>query len=315
MPGTRGLCRTVNSVGRVTKSWRTVPATSLGRWVGREKPRPRPGTQFAHQGVRGVPMASPSSEETTKTEDFYRDGVRVMARADVRFLVGGAYALLDYTGIRRQTKDFDVFLLPDDVPRALVALSEAGYRTEVTDSRWLAKAFPADGSGFIDLLFGLANGLGQVDEEWFANAVPGRALDVELALCPPEEMIWSKSFVVERHRYDGADIAHLLRACAPHMDWDRMLRRFGDAWRLLLANLVMFGFIFPSDRVLIPASVLQGLLARLESEMVSAAPTLRLCQGTLLSTEQYVMAVEQWGYSDARALGRMLPGAEIVETK
>ncbi len=260
-------------------------------------------------------MESPSSEDTAKTEEFYRNGVRVIARADVPFLVGGAYALLDYTGIRRQTKDFDVFVLPDDVPRALVALSDAGYRTEVTDPRWLAKAFPPNGDGFIDLLFGLANGLGQVNEEWFTNAVPGRALDMDLSLCPPEEMIWWKYFVGERPRYDGADIAHLLRACAPRMDWDRMQRLFGDAWRLLLVHLVMFGFIFPSDRDLIPASVLQGLMARLESEIGSAAPTLRLCQGTLLSTEQYVTAVEQWGYSDARVLGRMLPAAEIVETK
>lgn len=260
-------------------------------------------------------MANASSEISAKTEEFYRNGVRVITSADVPFLVGGAYALLDYTGIKRQTKDFDVFVLPDDVPRALVALSDAGYRTEVTDARWLAKAFPPDGEGFIDLLFGLANGLGKVDGEWFANATPGHVLGMELPLCPPEEMIWSKSFVVERHRYDGADIAHLFRACASRIDWDRMIRRYGQAWRLLLGHLVVFGFIYPSDRDLIPASVMRALMARLETEIGSTAPTMRLCQGTLLSTEQYVTAVEQWGYGDARALGRMLEETTIVEIK
>jgi hypothetical protein len=260
-------------------------------------------------------MANASSDVSEKTEEFYRSGVRVIARADVPFLVGGAYALHDYTGIKRQTKDFDVFMLPDDVPRALVALSDAGCRTEVTDPRWLAKAFPREGEGFIDLLYGLANGLGKVDTSWFANAIPGHVLGMDMPLCPPEEMIWSKSFVSERHRYDGADIAHVLRSCASRIDWERLVLRFGQAWRVLLGHLVLFGFIYPSDRDLIPARVLRILMARLESEMGSAAPTLRLCQGTLLSTEQYVMAVEQWGYKDARALGQILAGSEVVEIK
>jgi hypothetical protein len=29
--------------------------------------------------------------------------------------------------------------------------------------------------------------------------------DVPVIFCPPEEMIWSKAFVMERERYDGAD--------------------------------------------------------------------------------------------------------------
>ena len=42
-------------------------------------------------------------------------------------------------------------------------------------------------------------------------------------LAPPEEMIWSKAFVCERERYDGADVNHLLRACGRQMDWQRLL--------------------------------------------------------------------------------------------
>ena len=240
--------------------------------------------------------------------EFYRSGARAMAAAEVPFLVGGSHALLDYTGIERHTKDFDMFVLPDDVPRALVALSDAGYRTEVTDSRWLAKAFPRDGESFIDLVFGLANGLATVDAEWFANARIGGVLGMRLPLCPPEEMIWSKSYVAERHRFDGADIAHLLRACAAGMDWGRLVLRFADAWRVLLGHLVMFGFIYPSDRDLVPATVVRELVARLETELSRPAPGARVCQGTLLSVEQYVTAVQQWGYEDARAFGRLLAG-------
>lgn len=254
-------------------------------------------------------MLKASCHVSEETAEFYRSGARSLAAGGVRFLVGGAYALLDYTGIERHTKDFDVFVLPADVQRALDVLAAAGYRVELTDERWLAKAFPREGESFIDLVFGLANGLASVDEEWFTHSALGEVLGIPLPLCPPEEMIWSKSFVVERHRYDGADIAHLLRSCSTRMDWARMVRRFDTAWRVLLGHLIMFGFIFPCDRDLIPAAVMQQLMARLQLEIDGVAPPTRICQGTLLSTEQYATAIERWGYQDARSLASLVAGA------
>ena len=41
------------------------------------------------------------------------------------FLVGGAYAFERYTGIGRHTKDFDLFIHPRDVDRALETLRAA----------------------------------------------------------------------------------------------------------------------------------------------------------------------------------------------
>jgi len=52
-----------------------------------------------------------------------------------------------------------------------------------------------------------------------------------VGLTPVEEMLWSKAFVMERHRYDGADIAHLIRARGEHFDWNRLLQRFGPTGR------------------------------------------------------------------------------------
>jgi hypothetical protein len=45
-------------------------------------------------------------------------------------------------------------------------------------------------------------------------------------------MIWSKAFVMERERFDGADVAHLLRSMGPRLDWDRILRRFDRYWEV-----------------------------------------------------------------------------------
>ena len=47
-------------------------------------------------------------------------------------------------------------------------------------------------------------------------------LGVIVRLSPAEEMIWSKAFIMERERYDGADISHLIRACQGRLDWQRV---------------------------------------------------------------------------------------------
>jgi hypothetical protein len=123
-------------------------------------------------------------------------------------------------------------------------------------------------------------------------------------LCPAEETIWSKAFVMERERYDGADVAHLLRACGEHLDWRRLLHRFGAHWRVLLSHLILFGFIYPAERTRIPTWVMQELLDRVRHELRSHPPTARVCQGTLLSRAEYLIDIEQWGYEDARLLPR-----------
>jgi hypothetical protein len=230
--------------------------------------------------------------------EFYCHTVSVFEQARVPFLIGGAYAFARYTGIERHTKDFDIFVKPEHYSRALAALGKAGYATENTFPHWLGKAF--HGEYFVDLIFSSGNAVARVDDEWFAHATPEHVLDVPVLLCPAEEMIWSKSFVQERERFDGGDVAHLLLAQADCLDWQRLLRRFGENWRVLLSHLVLFGFIYPSQRDRVPGWVLQDLLRRLESAMSAPAPSEHLCRGTLLSRQQYLVDVERWGYQDAR---------------
>ena len=95
-------------------------------------------------------------------------------------------------------------------------------------------------------------------------------LDVPVRLVPAEEMIWQKAFVMERERFDGADIAHLLRARAGFLDWKRLLRRFeGPHGRVLLVHLILFGFIYPDEKASIPDAVVRELLGRLDLARVS----------------------------------------------
>jgi hypothetical protein len=49
---------------------------------------------------------------------------------------------------------------------------------------------------------------------------------------------------------------HILESCAEKLDWSHLLRRFGPDWRVLLSNLVLFGYIYPSERRRIPGAVM-----------------------------------------------------------
>jgi hypothetical protein len=216
----------------------------------------------------------------------------------VPHLVGGAYAFQRYTGISRDTKDLDVFVRPADCQRSLDTFAAAGYRTELTFPHWLGKVLAGD--EMVDVIFSSGNGVARVDDLWFEHAVEAEVLGVPVRLCPPEEMIWSKAFIMERERFDGADVAHLLRAFGAALDWPRLLRRFGPHWRVLLAHLVLFDFIYPGERGQVPAEVRRMLIRRLEAEAAAVAGEHRVCRGTLLSRAQYLVDVEAWGYADAR---------------
>jgi hypothetical protein len=260
--------------------------------------------------------ATPATQNllSEETKEFYRRALRALDEGGAPVLVGGAYAYARYTGIERHTKDFDVFVRPRDFDRALEALARQGWQTERTFEHWLGKAYQGD--DFVDVIFSSGNGVARVDDLWFEHAQPGEVLGMPVRLAPAEEMIWSKAFIMERERFDGADVAHLLRACAPDLDWDRLLQRFDSngGWRVLLAHLVLFGYIYPGEATRIPERVIETLAGRLRRE--AAAPPSEedegLCRGTILSRSQYLIDILAWGYRDARErpLGNM-SGQEI----
>jgi Aminoglycoside-2''-adenylyltransferase len=229
---------------------------------------------------------------------FYMRVLDALQKADAPFLVGGAYALRHYSGVERDTKDFDIFVRREDYDSVMAVLDASGCATELTFPHWLGKATCEH--ALVDVIFSSGNGIALVDADWFKYSTPGHVFDVPVNLCPPEEMIWSKAFVTERERYDGADIMHLLLACAEVLDWDRLLKRFDVHWRVLFAYLCLFGFVYPSERTRIPAWVMTALMERMEEEMNAPPPDARVCQGTLISREQYLPDVEQWGFEDAR---------------
>ena len=248
------------------------------------------------------------------TNSFYRRTLHVLNEARVPFLVGGSHAFLHYTGIVRDTKDFDLFVRREDCDRALEVLADAGYRTDMTFPHWLAKAL--QGNDIVDLVFSSGNGICRVDDSWFGHAVEAEVLGMPVKIAPVEELLWQKSFVMERERYDGADVVHLLRSCSERLDWNRLLQRFAQNWELLLAHLLFFGFVYPSERHRLPRDVLNDLLTRAKQQLDAPPSDDRACRGTLVSRAQFLLDIGLYGYEDARLVprGHMTPEDAIYWT-
>ena len=244
-----------------------------------------------------------------KANLLHRRSVVALRDAGVPFLIGGAYVVEVYTGVSRQTKDFDLYLRPQHVDPAIQALKRAGYKTKKTFPHWLAKA--ERGRDCVDLIFRAGNGLCEVDDSWFERAHGSNFLGLEVKLCAPEEMIWMKAYVMERERFDGADIAHVLQSWADKLDWPHLVRRFGPDWRVLLSHLVLFGYIYPGERDKIPTAIMDDLIARLQSEKRASEANL-ICNGTLLSRKQYLLDVQERGFRDARLQRRVNMNARDI---
>lgn len=251
---------------------------------------------------------APSLEDEVPpaTAAFFRHALQTLVDERVPFLVGGAFAHACYTGIRRSTKDLDLFIHRHDYERVAQLMQAAGWRTELTYPHWLAKVYAGD--DFIDLIFNSGNGMTPVDERWFKDNAQAEVLGVPVLVANMEDSLLSKAFIMERERYDGADIAHLLQANAEQVDWDGLLERFGPNWRVLLAHLTLFGYVYPGERHRVPDWVMDYLMARLANETRQPpAEEPRVCAGTLLSRAQYLHDVERLGYVD----GRLTPASTM----
>jgi hypothetical protein len=246
----------------------------------------------------------PELSSLVSFRDFYLAVLALLRCAGQRFLIGGSYAFAAYTGIARDTKDIDLFVSPREFGYVMHLLSDAGYATETTFPHWLGKVKYHDYC--IDVIFSSGNGLCDVDEGWFRHSTP-RTLDGHLVgLIPPEEMIWMKAYVMERHRFDGGDIIHLIHTCGRHMNWRRLLRRFGAHWEIFFSHLMLFGYVYPAEREKVPTWVWKILMQRYERKLrdLSSQVHKGICYGPFLTGEQYAVPLQSWGYEDPRLCPR-----------
>ena len=238
----------------------------------------------------------PSDLAPPDADRFYADSLRLLKESQIPFLVAGTFAVNCYTGINRATKDLDIFCKAGDFPRILLHFREHDFETVTVDERWLAKV--KQGDCFFDVIFSSTAAVVTISDLWFQESHPAEIYGVPLQLTPPTEMIWSKALLQNRHRYDGADIAHLILRQSERIDWKRLLTHMEQYWEVLLIHILNFRFIYPSERDKIPRWLLEELMLRTQQQADLPLPQTKVCRGRLFSPDDYRIDVSDWGFAD-----------------
>jgi Nucleotidyl transferase of unknown function (DUF2204) len=225
----------------------------------------------------------------------YTGVLQSLQQAKIPYAIAGAFALQRHTGIWRSTKDLDLMLEAKSIPKALTRLREMSFETYIEDPVWLAKA--VRGEYFVDLITGLGNAALIVDASWIERAKPYEIFGISCRFLGVEEMIASKIFVSRRERFDGADVAHLIRACGENLDWDRVQQLLGPHWELLLWSLVFFSYVYPSHVGVVPQRVWSDLFGRFEKR-VHRPKGDDPFRGTLIDPNMFAIDVTEWGERD-----------------
>jgi hypothetical protein len=228
----------------------------------------------------------------------YRRALQALNDAAVPYVVAGAHAIYEHTGIYRQTKDLDLFVEPSFVVAAARALHQAGFVMRLEDLHWLAKAFAGD--RFVDLIYGMGNSVAFIDERWHQYSRPGVLAAQPVRIAPAEELIWHRLFINERHRHDMSDVVHLILCVGDTLDWERLVARVGADWPLLLAQLQMFSYVYPGYRSNVPAWVMEQLIEQARAGIGRDEPEADVTRGTLISRFSFAIDVREWGFSDPR---------------
>ena len=243
--------------------------------------------------------------------EIYKRALRILNEAGVPYVVAGAYAIYEHTGIYRKTTDLDLFVEPSQVVPAMRALKAGGFKTKLAQSHWLAKAI--DEPFFVDIIFGMGNGLALIDPDWYRHSTPAILAATPVRVAPAEELIWHRLFINERHRQDMADIAHLILCVGDTLDWQRLVDKTGPHWPLLLAQLQMFYYVYPGYRSRVPDWVLANLLERARAETGHEVTSETATRGTLISRFSFAIDVNEWGFRDLRdaAIREMKASEEV----
>ncbi len=268
---------------------------------------PRTGGDAAEVRGRREPGLSRQEARSVTHGDFwipqsarevYKRALSAMNAHGLRYVVAGAYAIHEHTGIYRDTKDLDVFVEPAELLAAMRVLREAGFTTRLEQVHWLAKA-TRDGH-LVDMIFGMGNGLSMIDREWYRHSSPAILAATPVRVAPAEELLWHRLFIGERHRQDMADIMHLLVCVGHALDWRRLVAKTGEHWPLLLAQLQIFHYVYPEYAGAVPRWVMELLLERARVAAEQPRTGERITRGTLISRFSFAIDVNEWGFRDCR---------------
>jgi hypothetical protein len=192
---------------------------------------------------------------------IYRDAIHALRRANIRFLLGGGFALATYIGRWRNTKDIDFYIMHEDRDNAVAALTQAGFEDLFPrlpyDRKWIYRS--TRGGVIVDIIWAMANQRAQTDELWFANAPAATVRGEALSVIPMEEFLWCKLYILQRDHCDWTDVFNLVHAVGTRLNWRHLLARLEEDWPLLKGMLTVYGWLCPKQAQRLPESLRKRL--------------------------------------------------------
>jgi hypothetical protein len=184
---------------------------------------------------------------------IYRRVLAAAQKARVPFAVGGAFAVATYTGSWRNTKDLDLYVLPqyrEPMIHLLTSLGLSDYFDKVPYDRWWIYRSTADDT-IVDLIWAMANHRAEIDELWMS----GPEIDLRgyrVTVLPPEAMLWDKLYIMQRDRCDWPDVMNLIYFAGSRIDWKYLIDRMGEDRALLAGALTVFRWLSPGHARQLP---------------------------------------------------------------
>ena len=164
----------------------------------------------------------------------------------IPFALGGAFAVATYTGHWRNTKDLDLYVLPQHRQRMIQVIHKVGLRDYYDDKPydrwWIYRAH--SGQTIVDTIWATANHRAQIDGLWMSGPeikLRGYVLNV----LPPEALLWDKLYIMQRDRCDWPAVLNLMYVAGREIDWKYLVRRIGADTALLAGVLAVFAWIAP----------------------------------------------------------------------
>jgi hypothetical protein len=168
------------------------------------------------------------------------------AERNIPLAVGGAFAVATYTGSWRNTKDLDLYVLPEHRDRMIQLLTDLGlvdyFDTKGYDRWWIYRSTRDD--TIVDVIWAMANHRAHIDELWMSGpeiSMHGRRVRV----LPAEALLWDKLYIMQRERCDWPDVLNLLYAAGADVDWEYLLGRIGEDIPLMTGALSVFRWLAP----------------------------------------------------------------------
>ena len=184
----------------------------------------------------------------------YRSVLETATIQNIPFALGGAFATATHTGRWRDTKDMDLYTLPEHHEQ-LKNLIEALGLKDIHDQfpyhrDWTYRA--TNGEAIVEVIWTMRNHRADVDLPWLRRWGEIEVHGMRFFVAPPEEMIWAKLYVLHRLRSDWPDVFSYLYFCGEGLDWRHLFERLGSDSPLLGGVLSVFSWLSPERAASLP---------------------------------------------------------------